>query len=203
MTDYALYDNQLLLNLLSQSDEQAFMTIYHRYWQKIFTIAHNRLHDIQEAEDIVHDVFSSLWQHRETQQIQVLENYLAVAAKYLVLAKIKAKLRERKYRHSVDTAIVVEMPIESSIHYKRILMLVKDEVAKLPEKCRIIFNYSRNEGMTVKQIAKEMHLSPKTVENQINKALRHLRSAVRSFLPILLVLLVSFGLCNGNVTPIS
>lgn len=192
MVDYALYDNQLLLNLLSQSDEQAFMTIYHRYWQHIFTIAHNRLQDSQDAEDIVHDVFFSLWKNRQTQQIEQLENYLAVATKYKVLARIKTLVRERQYRESADTTIVVDMPVENSLHYKRILMLVKTEVEKLPEKCRIIFQYSRNEGMSVKQIAKVMHISPKTVENQLNKALRQLRTAVRSFLPLLLVIVLSF-----------
>lgn len=192
MSEYVSYDNPLLLHLLSQSDEQAFMTIYHRYWQKIFTIAHNRLEDSQEAEDIVHDVFLSLWKNRHTQQIEQLENYLAVATKYMVLARIKTKARERQYCASAETALVVDMPVENSLHYKRILMLVKTEVEKLPEKCRIIFQYSRNEGMSVKQIAKVMHISPKTVENQLNKALRHLRTAVRTFLPLLLVLLQRF-----------
>nr|WP_294997300.1 RNA polymerase sigma-70 factor [uncultured Sediminibacterium sp.] len=189
MVENASYDNQFLLSQLAQSDEQAFMTLYQRYWQKIFTIANNRLENSQEAEDIVHDVFISLWQNRHTQQIQQLENYLAVATKYIVLGRIKSKLRERKYRESVDTAMVVEMPVESSLHYKRILLKVKTEVEKLPEKCRIIFQYSRNEGMSVKQIAKVMHISPKTVENQLNKALRHLRTAVRTFLPLLLMVL--------------
>lgn len=83
------------------------------------------------------------------------------------------------------------MPVENSLHYKRILMLVKTEVEKLPEKCRIIFQYSRNEGMSVKQIAKVMDISPKTVENQLNKALRQLRTAVRTFLPLLLLMILS------------
>ena len=189
MVENASYDNQFLLSQLAQSDEQAFMTLYQRYWQKIFTIANNRLENSQEAEDIVHDVLLSLWQNRQTQQIQQLENYLAVATKYKVLARIKSKLRERQYRETAETAIVVEMPVENSLHYKRILMLVKTEVEKLPEKCRIIFQYSRNEGMSVKQIAKVMHISPKTVENQLNKALRQLRTAVRTFLPLLLMVL--------------
>ncbi|MFW2476729.1 MAG: RNA polymerase sigma-70 factor [Sediminibacterium sp.] len=189
MVENASYDNQFLLSQLAQSDEQAFMTLYQRYWQKIFTIANNRLENSQEAEDIVHDVLLSLWQNRQTQQIQQLENYLAVATKYKVLARIKSKLRERQYRETAETAIVVEMPVENSLHYKRILMLVKTEVEKLPEKCRIIFQYSRNEGMSVKQIAKVMHISPKTVENQLNKALRQLRTAVRTFLPLLLMIL--------------
>lgn len=197
MNDYVTYENPLLLALLSQSDEKAFMAIYHRFWQKIFSIAYNRLQNSEEAEDIVHDVFFSLWQNRETRQIQELENYLAVATKYKVLARIKYRLREKQYREAVHSTIIVEMPVENNLHYKRILMLVKTEVEKLPEKCRIIFQYSRNEGMSVKQIAKVMHISPKTVENQLNKALRHLRTAVRSFLPVLLIMILGVNFESG------
>lgn len=184
MDEYRSYDNRVLVDLLAKSDELAFMEIYDRYWQKIFTIAHNRLNNTPEAEDVVHDVFASLWANRASQQIEILENYIAVAAKYIVLSKIRTKLRERKYQETAGTALVVEMPVETALHYKRILMVVKTEVEKLPEKCRIIFKYSRNEGMTVKQIAQVLDISPKTVENQLNKALKHLRTAVRTFLPV-------------------
>lgn len=184
MDEYRSYDNRVLVDLLAKSDELAFMEIYDRYWQKIFTIANNRLNNTPEAEDVVHDVFASLWANRASQQIEILENYIAVAAKYIVLAKLRSKLRERKYQETAGTAMVVEMPVETALHYKRILMVVKTEVEKLPEKCRIIFKFSRNEGMSVKQIAQVMDISPKTVENQLNKALKHLRTAVRTFLPL-------------------
>ena len=184
MGAYQSYDNRVLVDLLAKSDELAFMEIYDRYWQKIFTIANNRLNNTPEAEDVVHDVFASLWANRASQQIEILENYIAVAAKYIVLAKLRTKLRERLYQETAGTALVVEMPVETALHYKRILMVVKTEVEKLPEKCRIIFKYSRNEGMSVKQIAQVMDISPKTVENQLNKALKHLRTAVRTFLPL-------------------
>lgn len=184
MGAYQSYDNRVLVDLLAKSDELAFMEIYDRYWQKIFTIANNRLNNTPEAEDVVHDVFASLWANRASQQIEILENYIAVAAKYIVLAKLRTKLRERQYQETAGSALVVEMPVETALHYKRILLLVKTEVEKLPEKCRIIFKYSRNEGMSVKQIAQVMDISPKTVENQLNKALKHLRTAVRTFLPV-------------------
>lgn len=181
MKEYQLYDNKLLLDLLTKSDELAFTEIYNRFWQKLFAIAYNRLKEIQTAEDIVHDVFASLWANREKNEIELLENYLATATKYMVLDKIKKKERERIYNAS-NQAPVIEFTIETSLHYKRILEIVKKEVDKLPEKCRLIFKYSRNEGMPVKQIAKELHLSPKTVENQLNKAIKQLKLVTRAFL---------------------
>lgn len=183
MKEYQLYDNKMLLELLFKSDEPAFTELYNRFWQKLFAIAYNRLKEIEAAEDIVHDVFASLWANREKIEIESLDNYLATSAKYMVLAKIKKKERERIYNASHHVR-VLEIPIETSLHYKRILEIVKNEVEKLPEKCRLIFKYSRNEGMPVKQIAKELHLSPKTVENQLNKAVKQLKLATRTFLSL-------------------
>ena len=182
MKEYQLYDNKLLLDLLSLGDESAFTEIYSRFWQKLFAIAYSRLKEIQSAEDIVHDVFASLWANRKKNEIDFLDNYLATATKYMVLAKIIKKKRERIYNNTSHQTQVFEMPIENSLHYKCILEIVKKEVEKLPEKCRLIFKYSRNEGMPVRQIAKELSISPKTVENQLNKALKQLKLAIRSFL---------------------
>jgi RNA polymerase sigma-70 factor (ECF subfamily) len=153
MKEYQSYSNTILLNLLTESDELAFTELYNRFWQKLFAIAYNRLKEIQEAEDIVHDVFASLWVNRKKIEIESLENYLASAAKYMVLAKIKKKEQERVYNNSNHQAPVFELPVETSLHYKRILEIVKNEVERLPEKCRLIFKYSRNEGKPVKQIA--------------------------------------------------
>ena len=167
--------------MLSKSDKYAFTEIYTRFWQKLFAIAYNRLKEIQAAEDIVHDIFASLWANRNKIEIESLDNYLATAAKYIVLAKIKKKEQERIYKKTFHQVPVFDLPVETSLHYKRILEIVKNEVEKLPEKCRLIFKYSRNEGMPVKQIAKELSISPKTVENQLNKALKQLKLATKTF----------------------
>ncbi len=184
MKQHQLYDNKVLLNLLSRGDELAFTEIYSRFWQKLFAVAYNRLKEIQAAEDIVHDVFTSLWANRKKNEIESVENYLATATKYLVLAKIRKKERERIYNTSHQTP-VFELPVETSLHYKRVLEIVKNEVEKLPEKCRLIFKCSRDKGMPVRQIAKQLSISPKTVENQLNKALKQLKLATKTFLGLL------------------
>lgn len=179
---YSQYGDNEILHLLSKDEVLAFTELYNRYWQKLFAIAYNRLKEVQSAEDIVHDVFASLWANRKKNKIESIDNYLATATKYMVLAKIKKQLKERAYHKSADENPVLDLPVETSLHYKRILEIVKMEVEKLPEKCRLIFRYSRDKGMPVKQIAKELNLSPKTVENQLNKALKHLKLATRAFL---------------------
>lgn len=186
MKEYQSYNNEALLVLLSESNEFAFAEIYSRFWKKLFAIAYNRLKENQEAEDIVHDVFASLWVNRSKVEIEFLENYLATATKYMVLAKIKRKERERTYYNTCQRVPVVELPVETSLDYKRILEIVKNEVEKLPEKCRLIFKYSRNDGMPVKHIAKRLSISPKTVENQLNKAIKQLKLVTKTFFYFLL-----------------
>lgn len=181
MSKYQLYDNNLLLELISKDDALAFTEIYSRYWKKLFGVAFTRLKEIQSAEDIVHDVFASLWANRKKSEIELLENYLATATKYMVLAKIKKIQKERAYTNDIYQSRVIDFPIENALHYKRILEIVQTEVEKLPEKCKLIFKYSRNDGMPVKMIANKLDISPKTVENQINKALKHLKMATNSF----------------------
>lgn len=179
---YSTYEVKELLALVAHDDEAAFSELYNRFWKKMFAVAYNRLKEIQDAEDIVHDVFVRLWDNRQKLEIGELENYLATAVKYGVLTWIKKRARERKYLKAGTNLSVVESNSETALHYRQILELVKSEVEKLPERCRLIFKYSRDEGMPVKQIASKLSISPKTVENQINKALRQLKTATRSIM---------------------
>ncbi len=181
MRNYRTYENKELLNLLLKDNEDAFTELYNRFWKKLFVLAYNRIKEAPTAEDIVHDVFASLWANREKIKVESLENYLATAVKYMVLAKIKKKEQERIYNNYFRVVPVMEIPAETSLHYKRILEIVKNEVEKLPEKCKLIFKYSREEGMPVKQIATKLQISPKTVENQISKALKQIKLAARTF----------------------
>jgi len=62
--------------------------------------------------------------------------------------------------------------------------LVKSGIDELPEKCKSVFVKSRMEGLNHKEISEELHISPKTVENHISRALRHLRTTLKEYLPL-------------------
>jgi len=187
LKDYASYENTVLVRLLARDDEHAFTELYNRYWQRLFAIAYNRLGNQQAAEDIVHDVFASLWKNRQRLGVVSLENYLATATKYLVFASIKKSIRERRFGKEAAMDPCGEPLPGESLHYRQVLELVEREVENLPEKCRLIFRCSRNEGLTVKEIAHRLTLSPKTVENQLGKALRRLKPFGRTFFLLLTV----------------
>ena len=144
----------------------------------------HRLDDRAEAEDVVHDVFMSLWAHRHCREIADIDRYLAVAVKYAVLSR----LRNRRKRSSILQGLGISMNAasqsEERLDQKLLLERLQGEVERLPDRCRLIFRYSREEGLPVRDIAEILNLSPRTVEHQLSKALRRLRFALRSFMSV-------------------
>lgn len=175
MTAQASQNERELLTRLAADDKEAFAEIYRQYWEPLLAMAYNRLQDLATAEDIVHDVFASIWHNRHHQQIQSLKNYLATAVKYMILKQARKAMLLRQYRQSEYTPPTQEFIPDTVLDNKRILELLHREIESLPEKCRLIFRYSREQGMSIREIAGEMQITPKTVENQLNKALRKLR----------------------------
>lgn len=172
--------NEKLLSLLRSDDQAAFNEIYTRYWQTLYAVAYNRLRDQQKSEDAVHDVFSSLWGNRHKSEIGNLAAYLATAVKFRVLENIRKESYKEKYIQDRSISDPEESnDISETLHYKRLLQAINEEVENLPERCRLVFKYSRKENMPLKQIASEMNLSTSTVENHLNRALKRLRLVVK------------------------
>ncbi|MEC5145706.1 RNA polymerase sigma-70 factor [Chitinophaga sp. 212800010-3] len=169
---------------LSTGDRDLFNDLYKRYWEKLFNVANKHLKDAVAAEDVVHDVFLSLWNNRKKVAINQFENYLVTAVKYQVLTQIRKKAYARKYTRDAAIADPPELvpEISNAVHNRKILELVYKEIDLLPEKCKLIFQYSREEGMTSKEIAQILKISKKTVDNQIHKALERLKFRLKHML---------------------
>ncbi|WP_212001754.1 RNA polymerase sigma factor [Chitinophaga sp. HK235] len=175
----------LWMERLREDDAAAFTEIYEAYREKLLAVAFNRLSDIQAAEDIVQDVFASLWNQRHNRQINNAGAYLATAVKYKILDRFRREQLLRQYQEVYSTNIPVNVAEpEMTYQYKHILQLLQEEVNKLPEKCQLIFRYSREQGMPVKEIAQTLNISSKTVENQLTKALRQLKGSIRHLFSI-------------------
>lgn len=181
MEMYQLHTDDMLLNLLKEDDESAFNEIYNRYWRILFTIATSRLKNNHAAEDIIHDVFASLWKNRHSVHVRSLQHYLSSSTRYLIFKVIRKSVNEQIYIQA-GSLTNNAFELENALHNKKLLEFVANEIETLPERCKMIFKYSREHGMTNKEIALEMNITSKTVENQINKALNHLRFSMKRIL---------------------
>ncbi len=170
------WTDQMLLDIIRlQDDHLAFAELYKRYWKKIFALAVNSFHSPEMAEECVQDIFCSLWTRRASLQLKYsLYTYLAAAVKYKVINMMdKFHRKEQKLAHltfATELACSAEMPLLE----KEFLASLNKAVNQLPEKCRIVFKMSREEGKKHKQIAKELNISEKTVNNHLTKALKDL-----------------------------
>jgi RNA polymerase sigma-70 factor (family 1) len=185
----ALSDNELI-QLLKSDDELALSELYLRYWDKLLVVAGNRIDDYALAEEAVQDVFISLWKRRHTIELtHALSTYLAVAIKYRV---IRQQQNQFRYIHKLeasanDTEESFAPSADEHLLEKEILQRIEASVLQLPEKCRIVFRMSREDGKTYRQIATELEISEKTVEQHMSKAIKHLRSDLTTLSPAILL----------------
>lgn len=163
--------------------EAAFTEVYNRYWDKLLFVAAVKLRDPAMAEEIVQDVFLDLWKRRKQLSITgSLEAYLSVAVKYRIInAHAKMKREQDFLAGRTDTALRIEPWLDEKELQKNYQLLV----SQLPEKCRITYRLSREEGLSLKEIAGKMAVSQKAVEANLTRSLKLLRFGLKKILSVL------------------
>lgn len=180
--------DQDLLELLRSGDRDAFTEIYNKYWTAMLSVATHKTGSVDEGEEIVQDIFVSLWNRREHLQINSsLKNYLSASVKYKVLKVLARQLNHQELgnQHIYDP-VLIDDSTRQHLHFEELHEQLAQLVAKLPEKCRIVYQLSREAGYSQKQIASELEISEKTVEAHLGKALKTIRSGLSHFLLSLL-----------------
>jgi RNA polymerase sigma-70 factor (family 1) len=170
-----------LLSLIGESDRDAFSELYHRYWRSLYQSAWNVLQDQESCMEVTQEVFVWLWEHRAGLQINSLPAYLKAAVKY----KVTNILRVNKVRDAcfinLDELDAINLTFEDDpLEIKELKAVIAQMSAKLPARARLIFELSRNEQLSNREIANKLGISEKTVENQITIALKKLRLALGS-----------------------
>lgn len=187
------HSDSQLIDSLKQGNEAAIAEIYTRYWQKLLAIAYNHLKDKALAEEVVQEVLIKLWDRRAQLQIQSLPDYLATAVKYSVFRALHRQKRKEEITQQVFR-INDQYEFDEERIYARFLQnYINGEVEKLPEKCQLVFKYSRQQGMSILQIAQKLNIAEKTVETHLTKALKFIRGSLRNAGLFLLTLLLFIG----------
>lgn len=158
--------------------------LFRRYFQFVTYSVYRVLPDRTIAEDIAQDVFYDLWRKREKILItSSLKAYLKRAAVNRTLNHIRDRKMNFEDEEKMPELVSNTASISQKLEADELQEKINAAVDSLPERCRVIFSLSRYEEMSYKEIAKELDISVKTVENQISKALGILRNALASFLP--------------------
>jgi RNA polymerase sigma-70 factor (family 1) len=177
LTSYSESTDLQLAALLRRGDRSAYTEIFERYSRVMYVYAKNLVRNKDEAEDLVQDVFASLWDKSSNLELKgPLSSYLYSAVRYRFINLVAKKRVRTDYAQTLQTLIDEgDYSTDSYLNEKELVALIEKEVAKLPEKMRKVFELSRNSGLSHNQIAIRLNLSEKTVKNHINHALKILR----------------------------
>lgn len=181
-----------LITLLKGGDTSAFTIIFNRYYSLLYIHAYRKLNDVEQAKDVVQDLFTALWVKREDLYLtHNLSVYLYTAIRNRVLDIIARNQVKERYIHSLQDFMDREQTeTDYLVRELDLKALIDTEISALPPRMREVFQMSRRENLTHREIAEKLDLSELTVRTQIKKALRILR--MRLNIGIYLMAITSF-----------
>lgn len=179
---YEHFSDEELIICLAEGDQKAFEAIYRRYWYRLFGVAFHEIGTKEEAEEILHDVFESLWSRRAEVTIKNLSAYLVVAVKHRVTNYIKSCITQRKYQeYLILNEIQQSYSTDEIVHFSDLSRAVDEVMKKLPERTCEVFRMSRFENLPVREIASKLNITEKGVEYHITQSLKLLREQLRVY----------------------
>ena len=179
---YQTFSDNQLVDFLRSDSQGAFEEIYNRYWYKLLGVAYHETGTREEAEELVQDLFESLWQKRHVSVIRHLSAYLVVSIKHRSTNYIKSQITQRKFQeYLIFNEIRQSYATDESVQFADLSKAVEEAMKKLPEKSVEVFKLSRFENQSVKDIARQLNLSEKAVEYHITKSLKVLKEHLKAF----------------------
>lgn len=182
--------DQELFARLREGDSTALDELFRRYYAELCRIALRFVRNEQEAEDIIQDLFISIWEKRDTQRedLEAVGPYLKRAARNRSLNYLRDQKRIPVADGEVPQTIAALAGADDALNQDELRSRIHAAIDALPERCRLVFVMSKIEEMPQKEIAAALDISPKTVENQMTRAYRYLRE----WLGLLLLLIGPF-----------
>jgi RNA polymerase sigma-70 factor (ECF subfamily) len=183
--------DQAVFLAIQSGQTNAFEMLFKTYYQPLCRYANSYLKDPDDAEEIVQAAFIGLWEKRKAISIESsLKSYLYRAIRNSCLNQLKHEQVKQKYfaqetqNDEAQSAPADHLAIHSELEDK-----IQAAIQTLPEQCRLIFTMSRFEELKYQEIADQLNLSVKTVENQMGKALKIMRAQLKEYLPLLAILM--------------
>ena len=175
-------------------DEHNFDEIYMDFFPRLLRFAQEYVSQ-EDAENIIQDVFMTLWERRSDLKIHIsLVSYLFALIKNRCIDHLRRKINAERGKKKIQEKFDLEMQmklyslesLDQMISDSEIEQVITKAIDSLPEKCREIFIRHKVEGKKYKEIAEELQISTNTVENQMSIALRKLRIQLKDYKPLFL-----------------
>lgn len=185
------YSNTDQISFIKNGNEAAFEKVFKMYFRNLHAFAYTFMKDDIIAEEIAQNVFFKVWEKKDQLQIDdSLKAYLYRAVhneslNHIKHLKIKSSF-QLQYSGNMESS---NQDASNQMMASELESDIQKAINELPQQCRTIFHMSRFEQLKYQQIADQLNISIKTVENQMGKALKVLRIKLVEYLPFLLYFL--------------
>ena len=168
------------LHALKNGDAAAFDKLFSEYGKRLYFFAYGYLKSKVEAEGVVQEVFLRIWRNRQHINPELsFKAYLFKIAYHHILELFEQNTQRQAYRHKIlDETVEFTDETNERLNYQILLEKVETLIQKLPTRQKEILLKRKKEGIPVKEIASQLGISPKTVENHLTEAIKNLKSGL-------------------------
>lgn len=189
-SDY--FEDKLLLSQIEMGNMTSFNKLYEKHWEDVYIRAYKRLKDSEQAKDIVQEIFTYLWTKRETLEIDNLPAYLNIAVRNKVFKIVAKAQTSHAFFDTLESVSPASLQPDSNLLTKEFFNSYENKVNALPKKKQLIFRLRYNEDMSTKDIAEQLKISRKTVQNQLASAVETLKTSIISISMIMVSLISAY-----------
>lgn len=178
------HTEQKWVKQIREGNEHAFEKLFMKYYSSLVNFAFSYLKCNHIAEEVVQDIFADCWDRREElDHTRNIKTYLFQSVKFKSLDILKHRDVKNRYHKELksmrEEKIEPEFKIDST--NQAFVKAVQKAIQALPDRAQRVYVLHRKEGLTYKEIADVMDISPKTVESQMSRALKILRNRLDKF----------------------
>ncbi len=175
--------------VLRIENAEQFEALFHEWYPVLCRASHRVLRDKSLAEEIVQEVFVNLWEKREQIVVQgAWKSYLYRSALNRSFNEIKRAQRTQGDGEALMSLLPDGADSSELLRRNELSARIEKALDTLPPVCRHVFVLSRHEELSYKEIAEQLNISVKTVENHMGKALKRLREELGDYLTIIVLL---------------
>jgi RNA polymerase sigma-70 factor (ECF subfamily) len=166
---------------LAKGDASAFETIFELYKRRVFGVALKMLKSETDAEEIVQDVFLSIWLAKgKLNQVNDPEAYLFTITYNTIYTRLKkASQNEELLNTIIHHLTEIQNTTDETIAARETHKLINEAIQQLPPQQRTVYELSKQEGLSYDEIAERMHLSKNTVRNHLSEAMKTIRTFLK------------------------
>lgn len=180
MAEQPIHSDKELIRKLKKGDIEVFNRIFYTYSSKLYHFAYGYFKSKEDAEEMVQEIFSKIWDKRaDIKEEYEFQSYLFSIAFNYIKKHFRSKALINKYNEFATINNRESEQIQEDVNFASLKSRVDQLVNQMPEKRKAVFFKSRVEGKNSKEIAVEMNISPSTVENHLNQALKFLRQYLK------------------------